>query len=281
MAAADDDALFPLPPVEETDAVQKEEPGPVEKSFRPYDPNQVLLLPPSLEEWLPERHLARFVSELVEEALNLSAIRAAYTEERGYPPYDPRLMVKLLIYGYCTGQRWSRVIEKRCWDDVGFRYLVAGAAPDDRSIARFRRRHREALAGLFLQALPLCQQAGMVRLGKVALDGTKLRANASRHKAMSYKRMVEREKQLEAEIDRMLAEAERQDAKASRYEKKTRCSREGEGCMVAWKGTPVVQRLRIHYVRKLKMKRRSAQWALAKRQHQRQCPRQEYRSRRS
>src|SRR6266566_3260534 len=141
MAAADDDALFPLPPVEETDAAQKEEPGPVEKSFRPYDPNQVLLLPPSLEEWLPERHLARFVSELVEEALDLSAIRAAYTEERGYPPYDPRLMVKLLIYGYCTGQRSSRVIEKRCWDDVGFRYLAAGAAPDYRSIARFRRRH--------------------------------------------------------------------------------------------------------------------------------------------
>jgi transposase len=212
MAAADDDALFPLPPVEETDAVQKEEPGPVEKSFRPYDPNQVLLLPPSLEEWLPERHLARFVSELVEEALDLSAIRAADPEERGSPPYDPRLMVKLLIYGYCTGQRSSRGIEKRCWDDVGFRYLAAGAAPDYRSIARFRRRHLEALAGLFLQALQLCQQAGMVRLGKVALDGTKLRANASRHKAMSYERMVEREKQLEAEIERMMAEAERQDA---------------------------------------------------------------------
>src|SRR5438132_1940550 len=121
-------------------------------------------------------------------------------------------MVKLLIYGYCTGQRSSRVIEKRCWDDVGFRYLAAGAAPDYRSIARFRRRHLEALAGLFLQALQLCQQAGMVRLGKVALDGTKLRANASRHKAMSYQRMVERETQLEAEIDAMLAEAERVDA---------------------------------------------------------------------
>src|SRR2546426_6483776 len=212
MAAGDDDALFPLPPVEETEAVQKEEPGPVEKSFRPYDPNQVLLLPPSLEEWLPERHLARFVSELVEEALDLSAIRAGYTEGLGYPPYDPRLMLKLLIYGYCTGQRSSRGIERRCQDDVAFRYLAAGAVPDYRSIARFRRRHLEALAGLFLQALQLCQQAGMVRLGKVALDGTKLRANASRHKAMSYERMVEREKQLEAEIERMLAEAERQDA---------------------------------------------------------------------
>src|SRR5207244_10710558 len=131
--------LLPRPPVEETGASEKkEEPGPVEKSFRPYDPNQILLLPPSLEEWLPEGHLARFVSELVEEALDLSAIRAAYTEERGYPPYDPRLMVKLLIYGYCTGQRSSRGIEKRCWEGVGFRYLAAGAGRDYRSIARFR-----------------------------------------------------------------------------------------------------------------------------------------------
>ncbi len=214
MAATDDDELFPLEPVDGPGAIEegKEEAGPVAKVFRPYDQSQMLLLPPSLDEWLPERHLARFVSELVEEALDLSAIRAAYTEERGYPPYDPRLMLKLLIYGYCTGQRSSRGIERRCQDDVAFRYLAAGAVPDYRSIARFRRRHLQALAGLFLQALRLCQRAGMVRLGKVALDGTKLRANASRHKAMSYKRMVEREAQLEAEIDAMLAEAERVDA---------------------------------------------------------------------
>jgi hypothetical protein len=121
-------------------------------------------------------------------------------------------MLKLLIYGYCTGQRSSRGIERRCQDDVAFRYLAAGAVPDYRSIARFRRRHQEALAGLFVQALRLCQRAGMVRLGRVALDGTKLRANASRHKAMSYKRMVEREGQLEAEVARMLKEAERVDA---------------------------------------------------------------------
>jgi len=212
MVPAIDDTLFPLEPTPNLPPVKEEERAPVAKTFRPYDPHQVLLLPPSLDEWLPEGHLARFVSELVEEALDLSAIRAVYTEERGYPPYDPRLMVKLLIYGYCTGQRSSRVIEKRCHDDVAFRYLAAGAAPDYRSIARFRRRHLEVLAGLFLQALRLCQKAGMVRLGKVALDGIKLRANASRHKAMSYRRMVEREAQLEAEIDRMLAEAERQDA---------------------------------------------------------------------
>ena len=211
MVPAVNDTLFPIEPTPDTPATAVER-APVAKTFRAYDPHQILLLPPSLDEWLPERHLARFVSELVEEALDLSAIRAAYVEERGYPPYDPRLMVKLLIYGYCTGQRSSRVIEKRCHDDVAFRYLAAGAVPDFRSIARFRRRHLEALAGLFLQALRLCQKAGMVRLGRVALDGTKLRANASRHKAMSYKRMVEREKQLEAEIDALLAEAERQDA---------------------------------------------------------------------
>ena len=213
MVPAVNDTLFPLEPTPDSRPMKEdEERAPVAKTFRPYDPQQILLLPPSLDEWLPEGHLARFVSELVEEALDLSAIRAAYVEERGYPPYDPRLMVKLLIYGYCSGQRSSRGIEKRCHDDVAFRYLAAGAAPDFRSIARFRRRHLEALAGLFLQALRLCQKAGMVRLGRVALDGTKLRANASRHKAMSYKRMVEREKQLEVEIDAMLAEAERQDA---------------------------------------------------------------------
>lgn len=211
MVPAVNDTLFPIEPPSDT-PLKVEERAPVAKTFRPYNPDQVLLMPPSLDEWLPEGHLARFVSELVEGVLDLSAIRAAYVEERGYPPYDPRLMVKLLIYGYCTGQRSSRGIEKRCHDDVAFRYLAAGAAPDYRSIARFRRRHLEALAGLFLQALRLCQKAGMVRLGRVALDGTKLRANASRHKAMSYKRMVEREKQLVEEIERMLTEAERQDA---------------------------------------------------------------------
>src|SRR4030081_1051561 len=134
MAAADDDALFPLPPVEETGAGGKGEPGRVEKSFRPYDPNQILLLPPSLEEWLPERHLARFVSELVEEALDLSAIRAASTEERGYPPYDPRLMVKLLIYGYANGVTSSRKLERATYRDVAMRMLCADQQPDFRSI---------------------------------------------------------------------------------------------------------------------------------------------------
>lgn len=172
-----------------------------EKTFRPYDPDQVLLLAPVLSEWVPEGDLAHFVSDLVESgALDLSAIYAAYEEERGYPPYDPRLMVKLLVYGYATGVVSSRKLERATYRDVAVRMLCADRHPDYRSIARFRKRHLEALGELFVQTLRLCGQAGLVGLGTLALDGTKLRANASRHKAMSYERMVKAEAQLAAEI---------------------------------------------------------------------------------
>ena len=143
------------------------------------------------------------MAELVDHVLDLSGIYADYTEARGYPPYDPRLMVRLLVYGYTTGMRSSRGIQRRCADDVGFRYLAAGQAPDFRWIAKFRRRHLDALAGLFLQSLRLATQMGLVKMGRVALDGTKLRANASRHEAMSYDRLVEREPVLAAEVDRL------------------------------------------------------------------------------
>jgi transposase len=191
-----------------------------EKTFRPYDPDQVLLLAPVLSEWLPEGDLAHFVSDLVESgALDLSAIYAAYEEERGSPPYDPRLMVKLLLYGYATGVVSSRKLEAATYRDVAVRMLCADQHPDYRSIARFRARHLEALGELFVQALRLCRQAKLVGLGTLALDGTKLRANASRHKAMSYERLVKAEAQLEAEIAAiranvraLLAEAEAVDA---------------------------------------------------------------------
>jgi transposase len=187
-----------------------------EKTFRSYDPDQVLLMAPVLREWLPEGDIAHFVSDLVESgALDLSAIYSSYEGERGYPPYDPRLMVKLLLYGYANGVMSSRKLEAATYRDVAARMLCAGQHPDYRSIARFRKRHLEALAGLFVQALRLCRQARMVGLGALALDGTKLRANASRHKAMSYERMVRKEEQLEAEIaelrknvDALLADAE-------------------------------------------------------------------------
>ncbi len=191
-----------------------------EKTFRPYDPDQVLLMAPVLQDWVPEGDLAHLVSDLVESGtLDLSAIYASYEDERGYPPYDPRLMVKLLVYGYANGVMSSRKLERATYRDVSVRMLCADQHPDYRSIARFRKRHLDALGGLFVQALRLCKRAKLVGLGSLALDGTKLRANASRHKAMSYARMVTQERQLEAEIaamranvDALLSEAERVDA---------------------------------------------------------------------
>ena len=170
------------------------------KTFRRFEPDQILLMAPSLNEWLPEDHLARFVAEMVDEVLDLSAVYEDYREVRGYRPYDPRLMVRLLVYGYSVGVRSSRAIARRCVDDVAFRFLAADQAPDFGSIARFRRRHLDSLAGLFTQSLLLAQRLGMVTMGRVALDGTKLRANASKHKAMSYARLVDKEQTVEAEI---------------------------------------------------------------------------------
>jgi transposase len=178
------------------------------KTFRRYDQSQCFLLPPSLDDWLDEDDEARFVSEVVENLLDLTAVYASYESASGAPPYEPRMMLKLLLYGYATGVTSSREIERRCKRDIAFRWLAANEAPDYRSISRFRRRHLDALRPLFLQVLGLCAKAGLVRLGRVALDGTKLVANASRHKAMSYDHIVPKIEQLQAEVDAMLAEAE-------------------------------------------------------------------------
>jgi transposase len=201
----DGDGLFEVEPAEPKR--QQTRAAAVGKRFRAFDPHQVLLLPPSLDDWLPEDHLARFVADLVDHTLDLSPILDDYTEKRGYPPYDPQLMVRLLIYGYTTGVRSSRAIQRKCADDVAFRFLAADQAPDFRSIARFRRRHLDALADLFLQSLHLAQKLGMVTMGRVALDGTKLEANASKHKAMSYGRLVDKEERIEAEIAELEAKA--------------------------------------------------------------------------
>lgn len=196
-----------------------ERPAGEDKTFRAYAPDQLLLLPPSLADWLPDGHLARFVDEVVETVLDLHAIYAAYEDARGGPPYDPRLMLKVVLYGYATGVRSSRRLERHCVEDVAFRFLAANQQPDFRSLARFRRRHLGALEELFVQTVRVCATAGLVKLGRIAIDGTKLRANASRHKAMSYGRMGERERQLQAEIAVLrrqiagvLAEAEQVDA---------------------------------------------------------------------
>jgi len=182
------------------------------KCFRSDDLNQILLLPPSLHDWLPEKHLARFVADIVE-ALDLSAFYRSYDEKdgRGQAAYHPVMMVRLLFYGYCIGISSSRQIERKTHEDVAFRYLSADEHPDHSTLSEFRKRHLSALAGLFLQALQLCQKAGLVKLGHVAMDGTKVQASASKHKAMSYGRMSEAEQKLQAEVEELLRRAEEAD----------------------------------------------------------------------
>ena len=186
------------------------------KTYVPYDPDQQLLLPAALQEWLPDDHLAYFISDVVDQ-LDLSSITARYEgERRGGPPYHPRMMVKVLLYGYCVGVASSRRIAQRLHEDIAFRVLAANNTPDFRTISDFRKDHLAALSGLFLQVLAFCQRVGLVKLGHVALDGTKVRANASRHKAMSYKRMKEKEAQLAAEVAELLRRAQEVDDEEDR-----------------------------------------------------------------
>jgi transposase len=180
--------------------------------FRPYAPDQPYLLPPDPRDWLSPDHLAYCVRDLVEQ-LDLSAFVAAYSRDgRGAAPFSPRLMVSLFLYAWCNNIFSSRQIARLCTDDLGGRFLAAGHTPDFRTLNTFRLQHGEALRGLFLQSLRLCQCAGMVSLGHVALDGSKIAANASKHKAMSYGRMVETEARLEAEVDAMMQRAAAADA---------------------------------------------------------------------
>jgi transposase len=176
------------------------------KHFRSFDLNQRLMLAPDLNDWLPEGHLSRFVAEVVGE-LDLTAIFAKYEDGRGLAAYHPQMMCGLLIYGYCTGIFSSRRIERATYEDVAFRYLSGDQHPDHDTIASFRERHLEALKGIFLQVLKLCEKAGLVQLGHVALDGTKVKANASKHKAMSYDRMCQRERELITKIADLLTQA--------------------------------------------------------------------------
>ena len=183
------------------------------QNFIPDTVNQTLLFPPSLHDWLPEGHLARFLLDVVS-ALDLSAVYKSYQDKdgRGQAAYAPEMMVRLLLYGYARGVYSSRKIQTRTFEDVAFRYLSGDQHPDHATIAEFRKRHLEALSGLFTQALLLCSEAGLVKLGHVSIDGTKIKANASKHKAMSYGRMNETEARLKREIDALLAAAEKTDA---------------------------------------------------------------------
>jgi transposase len=195
----------------------------VSKTFRPWEPRQTYLLPPSPRDWLPKDHLAYFILDLVE-SLDLSPIFAHYERElRGYPPHHPQMMVALLLYAYCVGVPSSRKIERRTHEDVAFRVITADQHPDHVRISEFRRIHLRALAELFVQVLKLCQRAGLVKLGVVALDGTKIKANASKHKAMSYDRMKKDEVKLRAQIAELLQQAEAADAdEDARYGKDRR-----------------------------------------------------------
>src|SRR6185437_5299848 len=182
------------------------------KEFRRWKMDESQLLPPRGEDYVPPDHLSRLIVGLVREELDLSAISGSYRSVLGQPPFDPRLMTALLLHGYASGIYASRRIARAAVERADFMMIVAGDPPDFRTISEFRRRHLKALAALFVQVLKLAEQAGLVKLGHVALDGTKIKANASKHKAMSYERMKKREAELAAEVERWLEAAEAADA---------------------------------------------------------------------
>ena len=186
--------------------------GRMSKTFRAWKIDEPLLLPITVQEFVGKDHLARFVLSVVEEELDLSGILSCYSSTKGQPPFHPAMMTALLLYAYCSGIYSSRRIAKACGERVDFMSMVGLDVPDFRTISEFRRRHLGALKGLFLQVLALCDKAGLTRLGHVAFDGSKIRANASRHKAMSYGRMEARASELEAEVAKWLAAAEAADA---------------------------------------------------------------------
>jgi transposase len=189
----------------------------VTKRFRVCDLNQPFLVPPSLQDWLPEDHLARFVGDVTNE-VDLNGIYAEYerSDGRGLSAYHPLLLTRLLLYGYSIGVTSSRAIEKATYDNVAFRYLAADQHPDHDTIASFRQEHLETLAGLFLQALRLCEKAGLVKLGNVAIDGTKILANASTRRSATHQKLSERERYWETAVERLLAEAQRTDEQEDR-----------------------------------------------------------------
>lgn len=183
-----------------------------DRTFRPYEPDELWLFPPAPREWLPEDHLAYFLADVVEE-LDLRPLLKAYGGvTRGAVPYHPRMLVTVLLYAYAVGVPASRQIARKLEEDVAFRVLAANQRPDFRTLSDFRKQHLGTLADLFVQVLKLCQRAGLVTLGHIALDGTKVKANASKHKAMSYGRMVTEEARLQAEVQVLLKRAEAADA---------------------------------------------------------------------
>jgi transposase len=192
------------------------------KTYRPYEPDQLFLMPPSLTDWLADNHMVYFVREILN-TIDLSPITSVYEdEERGYPPYHPKAMTGILLYGYCNGITSSRKLEKHCQEDVAFRVLAGNNQPDHRTISDFRKRHLRRLEHVFVEILQLCRKAGLVKFGHIALDGTKIKANASKHKAMSYGRMKQETERLKNEISQLLQQAEDTDNREDRLYGKDR-----------------------------------------------------------
>jgi transposase len=199
------------------------------KTFRDWDVEQGWLLPPSVLDFVPPDHLSHFVRDTVRESLDLSAIMGTYSEERGYPPYHPTMMTALLLYSYCQGIYSSRRMAKGCIERLDFMAVTGLNQPDFRTISDFRKRHLKALSALFVQVLKLCRQAGLAKLGHVALDGTKVKANASKHKSMSYERLNKKEAELRREVAEWFQKAEAIDAAEDRDE-----ARSGPAGMPEW-----------------------------------------------
>ncbi len=177
------------------------------KKYKDYNQNQIFLFPPSPQDWLPEKHLAYFISDVVDD-FDLSEIFIRYEKDhRGQPPYHPRMMVKILLYAYVTGVYSSRKISRMITENIAFRYLAAGNNPDFRTISDFRKDNLSSVKSLFLQTLQIAKKAGLVKLGHIALDGTKIKANASKHKAMSYGRMKTKEEELKKEVNELMKKA--------------------------------------------------------------------------
>lgn len=216
------------------------------KTFRAWDVDQSWLLPASIHDFVPPDHMAHFVRDTVREGLDLSAIFSVYEEERGYPPFHPGMMVAVLLYGYSRGVYSSRQLQRACQERVDFMAVSGLNKPDFRTIATFRSRHLVALQGLFEQILQLCAKAGLVRLGHVAVDGTKIRANASRHKAMSYGRMGSSETALETTIGDWFAKAAQQDA----AEDKAYGPHQDDTPVPAWMGDKMQRLARIRQARR-------------------------------
>ena len=196
------------------------------KTYRQWNPNQQYLLPPSVQDWLPENNLVYFILDTVNE-LDITVITQKYEQEkRGFPPFHPRMMVALLLYSYCRGIFSSRKIMQACQERISFKVIAGDDIPNFRTISDFRKLHLKELQQLFVQVLQLCQEAGLVKLGHIALDGTKIKANASRHKAMSYGRMLTEEKRLKEEIKQLLEKAEAIDEKEDDKYGPNRCGDE-------------------------------------------------------